>query len=279
MNHRHFARRPDRHDGRRYPPATPCSSTSAPPGAAPARPCARRSRSSCPARATRSNRSTSTARPSSSDRYRVEAVPTFVVVDARGKALARTSGRDAREPTRLPSTTRPSSRFARDLPTPPPRRSDSRPRRGSVRDSRRPKGSVDRPAPTGQPEAPGKRSSGSRCTSRMIASGVSAPGTIIYSSAEESIILTCAHIFRIEGQPKSADPPKNFRVPISVDLFDGQLVQPTTRAGRHAPSRTSPARRSTMISTNDVGLIRIKPGRKLASSRVVPAYWKPQRRG
>ena len=44
-DHRYLARRPDRHDGRRFHKATPCSSTSTPPGAAPADRCARRSRS------------------------------------------------------------------------------------------------------------------------------------------------------------------------------------------------------------------------------------------
>ena len=34
-------------------------------------------------------------------------------------------------------------------------------------------------------------------------------GTIIHSTAEESIILTCAHIFKVEGRAPMA--PKNFR--------------------------------------------------------------------
>ena len=96
-------------------------------------------------------------------------------------------------------------------------------------------------------------------------------GTIIYSSAEESIILTCAHIFKVGGQQPQ---PRDFRVPISVDLFDGQLT------GRQ-PAMVRCSEKDVVGEAidydfnNDVGLIRIKPGRRLAASRVVPPDWKP----
>ncbi len=99
-------------------------------------------------------------------------------------------------------------------------------------------------------------------------------GTIIYSSAEESIILTCAHIFRVKGATQPL--PKDFRVPITVDLFTGQLV---TRN----PAQVSRGEQDIVGEAidydfdNDVGLIRIRPGRKLPSSRVVPPWWHPEK--
>ncbi len=92
-------------------------------------------------------------------------------------------------------------------------------------------------------------------------------GTIIYSSAEESIILTCAHIFRVKGQQQPS--PKNFRVPISVDLFGGQFVR-SSPAMLACAEKDIPGEAIDYDFTNDVGLIRIRPGRKLPASRVVP---------
>src|ERR1700677_3286533 len=46
-------------------------------------------------------------------------------------------------------------------------------------------------------------------------------GTIIWSDANEAIILTCAHIFKLDG-PKQAKPDK-FPKAIKIDLFDGEL--------------------------------------------------------
>ena len=47
-------------------------------------------------------------------------------------------------------------------------------------------------------------------------------GTVIHSTPQESIILTCAHIFKLQGgrQPKQAS---QFPRTITVDLFDGKL--------------------------------------------------------
>ncbi len=99
-------------------------------------------------------------------------------------------------------------------------------------------------------------------------------GTVISSTPEESIILTCAHIFRVKGPVQPT--PKNFRVPISVDLFSGQLI------GRD-PAQVSRGEQDIVGEAidydfdNDVGLIRIRPGRKLPSSRVVPPWWTPKK--
>ena len=65
-------------------------------------------------------------------------------------------------------------------------------------------------------------------------------------------------------------------MPISVDLFDGQLVgrQP---AMVNCSEKDIPGEAIDYDFTNDVGLIRIKPGRKLPASRVVPADWRPKK--
>src|SRR5690606_4652291 len=46
-------------------------------------------------------------------------------------------------------------------------------------------------------------------------------GTIVHSTPEESIILTCAHIFSLGkgAQP----PPEKFPLKVTVELFDGKL--------------------------------------------------------
>ena len=95
-------------------------------------------------------------------------------------------------------------------------------------------------------------------------------GTIIHSSAEESIILTCAHTFRVKGQQQPS--PKNFRVPISVDLFDGKLTgrQP---AMVNCSERDLPAEMIDFDLPEDVCLIRIRPGRPLLTSPVIPPNW------
>ena len=46
-------------------------------------------------------------------------------------------------------------------------------------------------------------------------------GTIIYSTPEESLILTCAHIFKLDGRKPT--PPEQFPRQIMIDLFDGKL--------------------------------------------------------
>jgi RNA polymerase sigma factor (sigma-70 family) len=99
-------------------------------------------------------------------------------------------------------------------------------------------------------------------------------GTVISSTDLESIILTCAHTFRLKGQPQPA--PKDFKVPITVDLFDGQLVgQSPAMVGRAEQDVVGQA--IDFDFNNNVALIRIRPGRKLPSSRVVPFGWEPTR--
>lgn len=104
-------------------------------------------------------------------------------------------------------------------------------------------------------------------------------GTIIHSTADEAIILTCAHIFRIEELPRQP-PPSKFPLKVMVDLFDGRLRESNT------PNQT-PYVRTTETNipaevidydlAGDVGLIRIRPGRPLPYSMVVPPGWTPEK--
>lgn len=100
-------------------------------------------------------------------------------------------------------------------------------------------------------------------------------GTIIFSSAEESIILTHANLFRIKGQTQPA--PVHFRLPISVDLFGGQFVQRQPSAMLACTEKDLLGEAIDYDFANNVALIRIKPGRKLPASRVVPADWRPKK--
>ena len=100
-------------------------------------------------------------------------------------------------------------------------------------------------------------------------------GTIIDSTPEESIILTCAHIFKLEGRQQA--PPARFPREIAIDLFDGQLSSQQPPMVHYA-NETYPGKAIDYDFARDVGLIRIRPGRKLPHSRVVPAHWKPKER-
>ena len=91
-------------------------------------------------------------------------------------------------------------------------------------------------------------------------------GTIIHSTPEESLILTCAHIFKLDGRktPAAAQFPRR----IVIDRFDGRL-QGTKPAKVHFVESFEGKALDYDFSL-DVGLIRMRPGRQLPSSRVVP---------
>lgn len=98
-------------------------------------------------------------------------------------------------------------------------------------------------------------------------------GTIIHSSEKESIILTCAHIFKMDGRRQAT--PDKFPMPISVDLFDGVLSGPKKNQV-HYTRETFVGKAIDYDFSRDVGLIRIKPGRRLPYARVVPPHWTPK---
>ena len=109
---------------------------------------------------------------------------------------------------------------------------------------------------------------------RVLASGSVGfgSGTVVYSSPKESLILTCAHIFKLEGQRQA--PPQRFPRKIMIDLFDGKLHGEHPAQVHFVESVEGQA--VDYDFTVDVGLIRIRPGRRLAAARVVPAHWQPR---
>lgn len=194
-------------------------------------------------------------------RYKITGVPTFVVVTPDGRELARSSGVQAA--TELAglfndavtnmggTTTLASASLDREQPA---SRVEDALASGDAGLTPKPWETVVRIKVHGQ----GAIGFGS--------------GTVIKSTPEESIILTCAHIFQIEGLKKQPTPAQ-FNRKIEVDLFDGVLH------GQHPkyvhPIETVEGEALDYEFNSDVGLIRIRPGRVLASSPVVPVDWKP----
>ena len=99
-------------------------------------------------------------------------------------------------------------------------------------------------------------------------------GTIIHSSPKESLILTCAHIFKLDGSRQA--PPNRFPRKIMIDLFDGKLHGENPAQVHH--EETVEGQAVDYDFGLDVGLIRIRPGRRLPAARVVPAHWEPRSR-
>jgi hypothetical protein len=229
--------------------------------------------------------------PDLARRYRVKGVPAFIVVDRAGQELGRISGaRSANELARFYKTSaakaQPSDDAgshvgshgdrrsgddedadrddeARDLEKPTPR-----PRKVSIRRD----DEADRAAPAFSNPKPWEtvvriRIIGSRSTGF-------GSGTVISSTEKESLILTCAHIFKIDG--RKPVPPKQFPRRVAIDLFDGKL-KGTDPAQVHFVE-TVEGEAIDYDFTLDVGLIRMRPGRVLPASRVVPASWDLQSR-
>jgi thiol-disulfide isomerase/thioredoxin len=204
--------------------------------------------------------------PELSERYRVSAVPTFVIVDPRGKELARTQGAiPAAQLAAFYNQTK--LKAASNSNAPPVEEVEERPH---VEETEGAESSATTPLINPRPWETVVRIKMHLSSSEW---GYGS-GTIISSTPEESIILTCAHIFRVKSAQQPS--PKNFRVPITVDLFNGQLI------GRN-PAQVARAEQDVVGEAidydfdNDVGLIRIRPGRKLPASRVVPAWWTPKK--
>jgi RNA polymerase sigma factor (sigma-70 family) len=112
-------------------------------------------------------------------------------------------------------------------------------------------------------------------------------GTIIHSTQEESIVLTSAHRFMRDPEEMrqgiahpdgSLDKParSKFPVRIKVDLFDGKMTGDRPAQVHFLESVDGEA--IDFDFERDVALIRIRPGRRLPASRVVPPQWKPKAR-
>ena len=224
--------------------------------------------------------------PELKEKYGVDAVPTFIVVDSQGRELGRTSGSqpaaqlaqfylDAREKAEPPANSRAHATGDADddadradsnsQGTPPARASADKNERPERDDATQAEAEFQNPQPWE-----------TVVRIRVLAQGSIGfgSGTVIHSSEKESLILTCAHIFKLDGQRQA--PPQRFPRKIMIDLFDGKLH------GEH------PAQVHFVESVEgqavdydfgiDVGLIRIRPGRRIPAARVVPAHWKPRAR-
>jgi thiol-disulfide isomerase/thioredoxin len=226
--------------------------------------------------------------PKWAEHYSVQSVPTFIVIDSHGKELDRTAGaQPAADLERFFRNAQ--AKASRNAPIlanrgPAPNRGPHDADRGGDT----PADSADDPdggeadwsesdeaAPTPRYQNPKAWETVVRI--RVLGQGSVGfgSGTIISSTPEESLILTCAHVFKLEGrrqQPHASQFPRK----IMIDLFDGNLRG--TKPAHVAFAETVEGKAVDYDFTLDVGLIRIKPGRRLPSARVVPAHWTPKER-
>jgi thiol-disulfide isomerase/thioredoxin len=228
--------------------------------------------------------------PDLAARYKVTEVPTFIVIDPEtGQQLARSKG--AQSPTELAefyndAVTRDEASTTRDIP-PPRTRTRPRPHAEDAENRERETGADEadddaqreRPA-SASASAPKRVATNPRPWETVVRIKVHGQGsigfgsgTIIHSTPEESIILTCAHIFKMDRGPQY--PPSRFPLKISIDLFDGKLSDREPRQV-HYSNETYEGRAIDYDFSRDVGLIRIKPGRRLPYARVVPTHWAPR---
>ncbi len=212
-------------------------------------------------------------------------VPTFIVVDAAGRELDRTSG---------PQSAAALARFylAAKAKAQPPATSNAHvgaresPRVDSDDDEddepARSRPQTTRDDPDDRPEPETRRSPSlvnPHPAETVVRIKIIGPhstgfgsGTIIHSTPDQSLILTCAHIFKLEGSRQAS--PERFPRKIVIDLFDGKLRGTNVKQVGYLESVEGEA--VDYDFTRDVGLIRIRPGRKLPASRVVPAHWEPK---
>jgi thiol-disulfide isomerase/thioredoxin len=209
--------------------------------------------------------------PKLAARYRVDAVPAFVIVDRDGRELARTKGiQPASELTRLFRNAAASLREADPDPNPNPTRDPAE------SSSSEEEAASDADSDTPRPERiPNPWETVVRIKvhnpPRSIGYG---SGTVIHSTPDEALIMTCAHIFSIEGARQQPNP-KRYPRRVTVDLFDGRLSGPKGTQVR--PTDTNIA--AEVIDYDfaaDVGLIRIRPGRRIPASPLVPFGWTPR---
>ena len=213
--------------------------------------------------------------PDWAERYRVTAVPTFIVVDAQGRSLARTEGyQPAGQLAALYRQAR--AKLTPDRPVALAADDDAAPAEEATpaeapTETDEPQDDRGGNPPTAPPakKAPKPWETVVRIKVHGSNSVGFGSGTIIHSTPEESIILTCAHIFHLETGAQV--PPSRFPRKITVDLFDGIL-----RGQMVHPTETVAGQAIDYDFVHDVGLLRIRPGRRMASSPVVPASWRPK---
>ena len=204
-------------------------------------------------------------------RYKVTQVPTFVVVDADGRELARVSG--LRPASHIAEMYRKAKSGLDSAGDDAEEVADVEPREEAASPSRKlpqPWETVVRIRIDNNLSHPASIEYGS--------------GTIIRSTHDETIILTCAHIFKIRGARQQYHPSK-FPLKITVELSDGQLQRQSrpdgngaSRAGVHmVTDEPLEGQAIDYDFSGDVGLIRIRPGKRLPASPVVAADWAAQK--
>jgi hypothetical protein len=198
--------------------------------------------------------------PELRERYKVDSVPMFILVDGSGNVLASKPGiLSAENLAKFYNENRPKSPEPEPAITEPP----------AVISTPGPE-----PELTYQPNPkPWETVVRIKVHSSEKEWGF-ASGTIISSSDVDAIILTAAHPFRVKKGPQPT--PRGFAVPITVDLFDGQLRE-------RSPAQVMPAQQDIVGQLvdcdfdNNVALVRIRPGKRLLASRVVPIGWSPKK--
>ncbi len=192
-------------------------------------------------------------------KYNVTSIPTFIVVGSDGQELARTSGyQPARNIAELYNK-------VQDPSDPEPE-----PAAGEARDE----------VPARKNPEPWKTVVRIKIENNLGRQKTweFGSGTIIHSTPEETIILTCAHIFKIVGARKQFAP-RQFPLKIEVHLSDGilrQLSETDSNGGYQAGVHMVGRYEGEAIDYDfggDVGLIRIRPGKRLPATPVVPAQW------
>jgi thiol-disulfide isomerase/thioredoxin len=209
--------------------------------------------------------------PELAQRYGITAVPAFLVVDGQGRVLARTQGLQPAEDLAT-MFRKAKAKLMAQQPPKAPREDRTRVARdeedeGSAEDDEEDQPEADAPLPK-----PWETVVRIRIPQGNGAWGFGS-GTIIHSTDDEAIVLTCAHIFKLEGV-RSMPPPAKFPAKILVDLFDGKLHGQKPAMVHY--QETVPGRVVDYDFKSDVGLIRIKTTRRLPSARVVPASWSPK---
>lgn len=220
--------------------------------------------------------------------YRVSAIPAFIIVDPSGKMLGRSEG--------LQDASKLASQFRRVKADWQVARSKAEQQVAAASDI--PENSDDQPAVGANSNAvghhpsfgePGETEDSAKEAAhpkpwqtvvRIVVHGGGVmgfgSGTIIESTDNHSLILTCAHIFKIDNA-RNQYRPSEFPRQVTVDLFDGKLAGEKGQQVKTAV-KNIPARVIDYDFQNDVGIIAISPGYKLPFSPVVPENWKPANR-
>ncbi len=200
-------------------------------------------------------------------RYKVTAIPTFVVIDAEGRELDRVSGY------------RPASQIATMYREAKAKLGPDDEEEGEAEEAPEPRRP---PTPSNKLPKPWETVVRIRIENHLSRPALTefGSGTVIRSTPEETIILTCAHIFKVKGPQQFS--PQKFPLKITVELSDGQLVprsQKDAQGGFRAGVHMVEEHLGEAIDYDfgrDVGLIRIRPGKVLPSTPVVPANWQPR---